>query len=74
MTEKTFSIAVKQYGQQSVPENWKERLAQIDGVTSVTGNLPHRAQFTATDQGIDSVKGEFGSAFYIEPLAGRTLP
>jgi hypothetical protein len=54
---KHFAMAVK-YGAGVPPADWRQRLAQIPGVT-VTGSTSTRAQFVATPEAAAQVEQEF---------------
>ena len=72
MAEKKYVIAMKYGASSALPEGWKDKLARIAGVATVIGDMPHRAQFVATDEAAEQVKKEFSSAFHIESLSGRS--
>ena len=64
---KQYAMAVR-YGEEP-PFDWRERLAQLPGVT-ITGATSTRAQFTATAESVASVQLLFPQ-FRIEESAER---
>jgi len=64
-------MALKYGAEAQAPSDWKERLATIEGVAAVQGDLPHRAQFTATPAALEKVRQHFASSFHVEEIAGR---
>jgi hypothetical protein len=65
-------MALKYGAQAPAPSDWKERLASIEGVASVRGDLPNRAQFTATPAALEKVREHFSSSFHVEEMVGRS--
>jgi hypothetical protein len=66
-------MALKYGAEAQAPADWKEKLASIAGVASVRGDLPNRAQFTATPAAADTVRERFSASFHVEEIVGRSV-
>jgi hypothetical protein len=71
MTQKTYVMALKYGSANDPPPDWKERLASIQGVSSVAGTLPNRAHFTATSEAAQEVRAQFSHSFHVEEVVER---
>jgi hypothetical protein len=66
-------MAVKYGAEAQAPSDWKEKLASIEGVASVRGDLPNRAQFIATPAAVEKVRERFSASFLVEEIVGRSV-
>jgi hypothetical protein len=70
MSEKEYVIAPKRDSAEAPPDDWHDRLAEIEGV-SVRGATRRRAQFTASNETAEKVRSELGDRFHIEEVVER---
>jgi len=71
VTRKVYTMALRYGAEAQAPSDWKEKLASIEGVAAVRGDLPNRAQFTATPTALEKVREHFSSSFHVEEIVGR---
>jgi phosphotransferase system IIB component len=70
MSKKHYVAALKRASAESAPDDWQERLSQIDGV-SVLGASSKQVQFVAAPEIAEKVRAEIGQYINLEEVAGR---
>lgn len=69
---KQYLIAVARGARESIPVNWVETIAAIEGVTTVTKS-PFMAKVLATSDAVEEIGRRFGDDLLIEEPAERRV-
>jgi hypothetical protein len=70
MAERHYVAALKKGTDNAAPQDWQERLTQIEGV-SVVGATARRVQFSAPEEAAEQLRSELGDYCLIEEVAVR---
>jgi hypothetical protein len=70
MGKKQYVAALKRSPAEAAPDDWQNRLSQIEGV-SVLGGTSKQVQFTAEPEVAEKVRAEIGDYINLEEVAGR---
>lgn len=68
----SYAIAVKRQMRDQAPGDWKEQIAQTEGISRVGDAGGSSIQVQATPAGIEEVRRRFGALCHIEPLIIHT--
>ena len=69
--EQQYVIKVQRDRATSLPSDWQDRLAEMEGVTVIGRSSAQSAQFVATASGLEKVQKAFSDTCYIEPVQKR---